>query len=142
MMEKFPTVVGDLKSSPVVTIDSKANVRDASLLMKDKDIGSLIVTRQGKPAGILTERDLLERVVALCKDPCETIVEDIMSSPIISIEQDHGILEAIRRMRREDIGRLAVTDGENIIGIVSEKDIMRGVSLASLTSFSTLLRTD
>lgn len=141
-MEKFPTVVGDLMSSPVVTIDSKANVRDASLLMKDKDIGSLIVTRQGKPVGILTERDLLEQVVALCRDPCETSVSSVMSSPITSIEKDAGILAAIRRMRSEEISRLAVKDEDAIIGIVSEKDILRGISLASLTSFSTLLRSD
>ncbi|MFP3950994.1 MAG: cyclic nucleotide-binding/CBS domain-containing protein [Candidatus Bathyarchaeia archaeon] len=139
-MEKFPTVVGDLMSSPVIKIDYDANVRDASLLMKDKEIGSLIVTHRGMPVGILTERDLLERVVAFCRDPCDTRVGEVMSSPIISIERDQGILVAIRQMRQEDIGRLVVTDGEEVIGVVSEKDILRGVSLASLTSFSTLLR--
>lgn len=59
-MAKFPSIVADIMSSPVVTIDGEASIRDAALLMTDRRIGSIIVEKQGKPIGIVTERDMLE----------------------------------------------------------------------------------
>ena len=139
-MERFPSVVADIMSSPVITIDGEANVRDAALLMTDRHIGSIIVTVRGQPVGIVTERDMLERVVSLCRDPCETKMREIMSTPLITVPKETGILEAMRKMREHGIGRLVVMDGGALLGILSERDIIRAVSIASLTSFSTLLR--
>ncbi len=139
-MEKFPSVVADIMSSPVVTLDEEVNVRDAALLMTDKRIGSIVVTERGKPVGIVTERDILERVVGPCKDPCETKMKEIMSTPLITITKETAILDAMRKMRENVISRLVVMDADALLGIVSERDIIRAVSIASLTSFSTLLR--
>lgn len=139
-MEKFPSVVADIMSSPVVTIDGEANVRDAVLLMTDRRIGSIIVTARGKPVGIVTERDILERVVSPCRDPCETRMKEVMSTPLITVPRETEILESMRKMREHDIGRLVVMDDGALLGILSEKDIIRAVSIASLASFSTLLR--
>jgi len=139
-LERFPSIVADIMSSPVVTIDGEANVRDAALLMTGKGIGSIIVTARDQPVGIVTERDMLERVVSLCRDPCQTKMKEIMSTPLITVSQETGILEAMRKMREHDIGRLVVVEGGALLGILSEKDIIRAVSIASLTSFSTLLR--
>ncbi len=140
-MEKFPTVAGDLMSSPLITIDGNSTVRDLSFLMINKNIGSLIITVEGEPVGIVTEKDIIERVAAFCKDPCETKTREIMSCPIITIEKNAGVLATIRKMRNEGISRLGVTSNNELVGIISEKDILRGISLASLTSFSSLLRT-
>lgn len=139
-MAKFPSIVADIMSSPVVTIDGEANVRDAALLMTDRRIGSIIVEKQGQPIGIVTERDMLERVVSLCKDPCETKMKEIMSSPLITTSKEIGILDAMRKMRENGISRLVVMDNSTLLGVVSERDIIRAVSISSLTSFSTLLR--
>ena len=139
-MARFPSIVADIMSSPVATIDSEANVRDAALLMADRKIGSIVIERQGKPIGIVTERDMLERVVSLCRDPCETKMREIMSSPLVTISKDIGILDAMRKMRENGISRLVVMENNTLLGIVSERDIIRAVSIASLTSFSTLLR--
>lgn len=139
-MERFPSVVADIMSSPVATVDGEANVRDAALMMTDRHIGSMIVTARGQPVGIVTERDMLERVVSLCRDPCETKMKEIMSTPLITVPRETGILDAMRQMREHGIGRLVVMDGNALLGILSEKDIIRAVSIASLTSFSTLLR--
>lgn len=139
-MEKFPSVVSDIMSSPVITVEGEANARDAAILMTDRRIGSVIVTERGRPVGIVTERDLLERVVSPCRDPCETRMKEIMSSPLINVPGDANILEAMRKMREKDISRLVVMEGDRLLGIVSERDIIRAVSIASLTSFSTLLR--
>lgn len=139
-MEKFPSVVADIMSSPVVTVEGGANARDGALLMTDRRIGSIVITERGQPIGIVTERDMLERVVSLCRDPCETKMKEIMSSPIISVPGETSILDAMRKMRENRISRLLVTDEGKMIGIVSERDVIRAVSIASLTSFSTLLR--
>jgi len=139
-LAKFPSIVADIMSSPVATIDSEANVRDAALLMADRKIGSIVIERQGEPIGIVTERDMLERVVSLCRDPCETKMREIMSSPLVTISKDIGILDAMRKMRENGISRLVVMENNTLLGIVSERDIIRAVSIASLTSFSTLLR--
>jgi malate dehydrogenase (oxaloacetate-decarboxylating) len=140
-MEKFPTVAGDLMSSPLITIDGNSTVRDLSFLMINKNIGSLIITIEGEPVGIVTEKDIIEKVAAFCKDPCITRTREIMSCPIITIEKNAGILATIRKMRNESVSRLTVTSDNKLIGIISEKYILRGISLASLTSFSSLLRT-
>jgi len=139
-LERFPSVVADIMSSPVITIDGEANVRDAALLMTDRRIGSIIVTVRGQAVGIVTERDALQRVVSLCLDPCETKMREIMSKPLITVPEETGILEAMRKMREHGIGRLVVMDGGALLGIVSGRDIIRAVSIASLTSFSILLR--
>jgi CBS domain-containing protein len=139
-LEKFPSVVADIMSSPVVTVDGEANVRDAALKMTDRRIGSIIITERGQPIGIVTERDMLERVVSLCRDPCDTRMKEIMSSPLITVPKETAILEAMRKMREKGISRLVVMEDNVLLGIVSERDIIRAVSIASLTSFSTLLR--
>jgi len=138
-MEKYPSIVSDIMSSPVITLNGEVNVRDAALLMTDKRIGSIVVTERGTPIGIVTERDILERVVCPCKDPCEVKMKEIMTSPVITIFKDTTILEAMREMRGRNISRLVVIDGD-IEGIISESDVIRAVSIASLTSFSTLLK--
>ena len=90
--------------------------------------------------GIVTERDTLARVVSLCRNPCETRISEIMSSPLITIPKETETLTAMRRLREDRIRRLCVTDDGKIVGIVTERDIIRAVSISSLTSFSTLLR--
>ncbi|UCH57716.1 MAG: CBS domain-containing protein [Candidatus Bathyarchaeota archaeon] len=138
-MEKFPSIVADIMSSPVVTLDGEVNIRDAALLMTDKRIGSIVIIERGQPVGIVTKRDILERVVCLCLDPCEIKMKDIMSSPLTTVTKETTILDAMRKMRELDISRLVVMDGV-MSGIVSEADIIRACSIASLTSFSTLLK--
>ncbi|MGQ9680251.1 MAG: CBS domain-containing protein [Candidatus Bathyarchaeia archaeon] len=127
-------------SSPVTTIDGEALVRDAALIMTDRRIGSIIVMERGEAIGIVTKRDMLERVVAPCRDVCATKIKEIMSSPIISISPKTGILEAMRRMRERNISRLLVKEDNRLLGIITERDVIRALNIASLTSFTTILR--
>jgi predicted transcriptional regulator len=139
-LERLPTSVSDIMSRPVGTIDKMSKVQDAAQLMTENRIGSIIITENRKPVGIITEQDMLERVVAPGRDPSITETGEIMSSPLLTINKEKGILEAMREMREHDISRLVVMDEETMVGIVSEKDVIRAVSIASLTSFSSLLR--
>ena len=73
-------------------------------------------------------------------DSSKTKIGAIMTTPLISVEKDTKILEAIRYMRKKDISRLIVVDKGRILGIVSETDLIKAIQLSSLTSFSTLLQ--
>jgi CBS domain-containing protein len=139
-MMKFPSNVGDAMSSPVITVDGETNVRDSATLMSEKGIGSLIVLRRGKPVGIVTKRDIIKRVVSECKDPCGTKIRDIMTSPVITTSKDVGILSAMRTMREHQISQMLVLEGDKMAGIISERDLIKAVSYASLASFMPLMR--
>ncbi len=139
-MSRPPSIVSDIMSSPVITIDVEASVKEATRSMIDNKIGSILVTKQGKPSGIVTERDLIERIVEPSRDPSKTKIKEIMSAPLITISKETGILVAMRKMREYEISRLVVMDDDTLLGIISEKDIVRAVSISSITSFSTLLR--
>jgi CBS domain-containing protein len=137
-MDKFPSIVSDIMSSPVITVQKETNVRDATILMIEKKIGCLIVTEMNKPIGIVTKSDIIKRVVMPCRDPCEVKMGDVMSTPLLTIGKNLGILAAMRKMREMAVTQLVVMEGEKMIGIVSERDMLGGVSFASLASFSTL----
>jgi len=138
-LEKFPSVVSDIMKE-LVTIESSMSVKEAAEKMLEKGIGSIVVTDDDKPVGIVTKSDLLGRVIVECRDPRECKIGDIMSSPLISINKDTPILDAMRELRHRKVRRLLVSDGEKLVGIVSEYDMINAVTLSSLTQFSTLLR--
>ena len=138
-MRKFPSIVSDIMKK-LVTIDGSESVKKAAEIMLEKGIGSIVVTEEGGPVGIVTKSDLLARVIVKCRDPRECKIGEIMSSPLISIDKNTPILEAMRELRHRKVRRLLVSDGEKIVGIVSEYDMINAVTISSLTQFSTLLR--
>jgi len=133
-VEKFPSIVADIMSSPAITLDGEFNVRDAAILMTDKEIGSIIVMERNQPIGIVTEEDILKKIVVPCKDPCLVKIREIMSTPLITVPKETTILEAMRELKSKRISRLVVMN-DTIQGIVSERDITRACAIASLTSF-------
>ncbi len=138
-MEKFPSVVFDIMKE-LVTIEGSRSVKEAAEIMLEKGIGSIVVTEKGSPVGIVTKSDLLGRVIVKCRDPRECRIGEIMSSPLISIGKNTPILDAMRELRHRKVRRLLVSDGEKLVGIVSEYDMINAVTISSLTQFSTLLR--
>lgn len=115
----------DVMSSPVVTIDEDASVNRAAELMDKDDLGCIIVTdKEGKPLGILTERDLVVRVLAKNVRPDSIKAKEVMTSPLITIEPDATINDAARRMSRLNIRRLGVVYKMQLVGLLSAKDIL------------------
>lgn len=136
----FPSNVGDAMSSPVITVDSENNVKDSATLMTRRGIGSLIIVEKGKPVGIVTKRDIIKRVVSEGKDPSRTKIKEIMSSPLITTSRETSILSAMRTLRERHISQMLVLDGEEMIGVISERDLIKAVIYASLASFSPLMK--
>ena len=136
----FPSNVGDAMSSPVITVDSENSVKDSATLMTRRGIGSLIIEKKGKPVGIVTKRDIIKRVVSEGKDPSRTKIREIMSSPLITTSRETSILSAMRTLRERHISQMLVLDGEEMIGVISERDLIKAVTYASLASFSPLMK--
>lgn len=118
-------LVRDVMSSPVITIGEDAPVNKAAELMEKHGLGCIIVTnKEGKPLGIITERDLVARVLAKNVKPDSLQAKEVMTSPLITIEPHETISEAARRMSRLNIRRLGVVYKGQLIGLVSSKDIL------------------
>jgi CBS domain-containing protein len=92
--------------------------------MVNYDIGAVIVIEKEKPVGIITEKDVLEKAIIKNKNMYKTTANEIMSKPLISIESDHSIKEALELMRKHQIRRLAVTEKNVLIGIVTERRLL------------------
>jgi len=117
--------VGDVMVREVITIDENATVKEAAEVMNKFEIGCLIAVRKGKAVGIITERDLLKRVVAEARDVNKTKVKDVMSSPLVVVEPDLDLEEAVKLMFQMKIKKLPVVDGKRLVGLVSLTDIAR-----------------
>lgn len=118
-----------LMSRKVVTLRAGATVHEAVKLMNKKKIGSLIIVSNGETAGILTERDLLERVLEKCKDPKETHVFEVMTGHVITGDADMEIHEASTLMFENKIKKLPIVDDGKLVGIVTLTDIARATSV-------------
>jgi CBS domain-containing protein len=118
-------LVKDVMSSPVITIQEDAPANRVAELMDKHGFGCIIVTGQGaKPVGIITERDLVGRVLAKNVKPDSVNAKEVMTSPLITIEPGETISEAARRMSRLNIRRLGVIYKGQLIGLLSSKDIL------------------
>jgi len=141
MMEKKepPSTVKGIMTRPVITIDIDSSVRKAVRMMTKKNIGSIVVTKEGKPVGIVTERDFLQRVVAKGLDPSAIKMRMIMSQPIITVDEKMPILKAIRTMEKNRIRRLLVVKNDELVGIATQRDLLRAIVFHVLISFRPLL---
>jgi signal-transduction protein with cAMP-binding, CBS, and nucleotidyltransferase domain len=118
-------LVKDVMTSPVITTEEEASANKVAKLMQDSKVGCVVVTNKaGKPLGIITERDLVVRVLAKDINPTTAKAEDIMTSPLVTVDPEANINNAAKRMSRLDIRRLAVLYKDNLVGIVSSKDIL------------------
>jgi len=118
-------LVKDVMSSPAVTIDENGPVNRVAALMDKHDLGCIVVTAKGaKPIGIITERDLVVRVLAKNVKPDTIRAKDVVTSPLMTIEPDAMITEAAKQMSKLDIRRLGVVYKGKLVGIISSKDVL------------------
>lgn len=118
-------LVKDVMSSPVVTTSEEVPCNTIAKLMNDNKLGCVIVSnKDGKPLGMITERDLVVRVLAKNLKPAAVKARDIMTSPLATIDPEATISDAARRMSRLDIRRLGVIYKGDLVGLISSKDII------------------
>lgn len=121
----MPIYVKDIMSSPPLTIDWNKSARDAAKLMTKYRRGYLIVTKRKKAIGVLSDSDLLKKVIVKNVKGSDLKVKDIMSSPVITTSPTETILDAVRKMKRNNIHRLPVVEGGKVLGVITLGDIAR-----------------
>jgi CBS domain-containing protein len=124
--EDHEETVEDIMSSKVVTVDRNATVRAAASQMAQRKCSCLVVLQGSAAIGIVTERDLVRKILAADVDPSKVLISDVMSTPLVAISSSSSVLEAAEKMSDYLIRRLAVVDGRGaLVGIITAGDIAR-----------------
>ena len=121
--------VSQLMTSEVVTVEAGTSVVDTAKLMTDRKIGSVLVEQNGEIVGIVTESDIVRRVVGVDLAPYFMPVEHVMSAPVIGIDQRRPITDAADLMERHGTRHLAVEHSGAIVGVLSVRDLLHPVSI-------------
>ncbi len=113
-------------SALVITVDINDAIDKIAALMRSKKIGSVVVLDDdANPIGVITERDIVARIVSRNLKPSEVKAEEIMSKPLHTIDPDATITEAAKTMRKSGIRRLIVFKDSKLVGVISSDDIAR-----------------
>lgn len=115
-----------------VTVSPSDSVSDASKAMLRAGATEAVAVKDGRPIGIVTERDILYKVVAEGKDPTTTVISTIMSTPVESISAEMKVGDAIARMSELDVRRLLVMKGGKLAGMITQRRIVSGQGKAVL----------
>ena len=115
--------VRERMTSEVVTIEPSASVVDAARKMIQQEKGPLPVVEGGRPVAIVTDRDIIARVVAEGRDPSSMTVDDIDTHDLVTIGPEGDIDEARQLMAQHELDRILVVEGDQLVGIISEADI-------------------
>ncbi len=118
-------LVKDIMSKPVFTIEWNKTVKDAARYLKRVRRGFLVVTRRRKPVGVISDKDLIYKVLAKDLSASKVKVKDIMTPHFVSVSPNEDITSAVRKMKRNNIHRLPVVDEGKLVGVVSLSDIAR-----------------
>ena len=124
------SLVRDIMKKNVISIDSSMTVNDAAKMMDDASIGAIVVLENGIAIGIITERDLVRRIIAKGK-PLSTSVKAAMSSPLIVINPDDTVWELAQLMKTRKIHRVPAVKDSRLVGMVTTSDIVRLCSVGS-----------
>ncbi|HEX9916062.1 MAG TPA: CBS domain-containing protein [Candidatus Bathyarchaeia archaeon] len=119
-------LVREAMSSPVISVREDADAVDVAGTMKNHRIGAVIITNtQGKPVGIVTERDIVTRLVSEGRASKAVIAKEIMSSPLRMVEPDMNLIDALRLMDKLNVRRLGVIYKGDLVGLITDRDIIR-----------------
>ena len=117
--------IRDLMTKNVVWLPMEKSVVDAAIEMTKREISSMLIKSGDEFVGIVTDRDIISKVVAQDLNPKQVRLAEVMKSPVISISDDASVQEAAEMMRDNKIRRLVVKNKEQVVGIISESDIIR-----------------
>jgi CBS domain-containing protein len=115
--------VEDVMTREIITVAENVTVKEAASIMDEKEISCLIALKKGRAIGIITERDILKRIIVEDRNPKNTKVRKVMSSPLEVIDVGTDLENALRLMVQKKIKKLPVVDKKSILGLVSLTDI-------------------
>ena len=123
----------ELMVKNVVTLEEDVSVLDATRMMNENGIGCLVAIENCEVAGILTERDLLKRVLEACKDPKKTMVSEIMTKQVVVGDPDMQLVEVSRLMFKNKVKKLPIVENRQLIGLITLTDIARATHVDETT---------
>jgi signal-transduction protein with cAMP-binding, CBS, and nucleotidyltransferase domain len=129
-MEEYYEDIGYYMSSPVFSIDSELTVQEAAQQMHAKNVGALLVRVHDEYVGIITETDLARKVVAVGLNLENTMVSSVMTQPVFSMDRYIPVEEVEEFMKNKGIRHLAITEEDEIVGMLSIKDLVSCYSKA------------
>ena len=122
---KTDVAIRDIMIRSPVIISPNSTVQEAAKEMKAEGVGSLIVLDSGKPIGIITESDIIKKVVAQGGNSKKILIGDIMTSPLITVQPEETIEDAIKTMGELGIRRLPIVENGKLVGMTTVKDILK-----------------
>jgi CBS domain-containing protein len=117
--------VKDVMTSNPTTVQADASVVEAARIMRDKDTGIVPVVESDQLSGTVTDRDIAVRVVAEGRDPASTVVREIASTDVATVEPEQDLSDALRLMAERQVRRLPVVENGRLVGIVAQADVAR-----------------
>ena len=115
--------VRDIMQKNVITIEKTKKAQDAAIILKDKEISFLVVVNDNKPIGIVSERDIVRKIVAENKESQSTSLETIMSNNFKWVEPNASIESAVQKMLNNNIRRLVVLEDGELAGVITQTDL-------------------
>ncbi len=126
------------KGSNVWSVTPESTVLEAIQMMADKNVGALLVTKEGRLLGVLSERDYTRKIVLKGRSSKDTPVRDILSGHVVSASPDHTVDECLRLMTEHRIRHLPVMDGTKILGVISIGDLVNCIISAQSSTIQQL----
>ena len=117
------TQVRDIMEKNVITVDYAKNALDASVILKEKEISFLVILKEGKPEGIVSERDIVRKIAAKDIRSSQIQLEEIMSKNFKWVEPETEIEHAVQKMLNNNIRRLIVLEDENLVGVITQTNL-------------------
>ncbi|HJW65750.1 MAG TPA: CBS domain-containing protein [Candidatus Bathyarchaeia archaeon] len=109
---------------PVPAVLLSTHISDIAKIMVEQNVGAVVVTRDYEPLGIITERDVIERVLLANRNLHEIVAQEIMTAPLLTIDSSRTVEEALAIMHKNRLRRLVVVKGEKVVGIVTERRLL------------------
>ena len=124
MMVEEGHLVSDIMKKKMISIDETKTIKEAASLMNEAKIGSIIITKDDIPVGILTERDFVTKI-AVEEIPLSVSLSQVMIKPLLVVTPNQTVWEAAEIMKNMQVHRLAVQEGSKIIGMVTTTDLIK-----------------
>ncbi len=115
--------VRDIMQKNVITIQEDKTALDAAKLISEKDISFLVIVKDGKPIGVITERDFVRKIAAQNKQASLILLSEIMSYKFRWVEPSTEIEDAVQKMLNHNVRRLIVLEDEKLVGVITQTDL-------------------